>query len=405
MDTPADGLAPEAPPGNVTRVTSGDKELFIVGTAHVSRQSVAEVRKVVAELRPDSVCVELDRSRLDMLSDESRWRNVDVRDVLGQRRAGLFLASLVFAGFQKRLGDALGVKPGAEMLAAVEAAEGVGAEVVLADREIQATMLRCYRSLGALDRVKVLAVLALLPFTGDLDEAEVEKLKSREAMGDAMEAFARQMPALKVPLIDERDQYLIARTRSAPGKRIVSVVGAAHVPGMIRHLAVPIDTEQLAVLPPPLRGLAIRAAVVPALVLVISGVLMWARQPLAPAFTPLAGLVAGLSAVGAFAGGGAVLSLVVAPLISLASVLFPWPPLDVTRQVGLFEARLRPPGGEDAMNLRADVLSPGRARRNPALRPILVGLAASAGRHAGVAIGLTYALVVACTAVAAALSS
>jgi pheromone shutdown-related protein TraB len=403
MEPPAPAPAPP-PPSNVTRVTSGDKELFILGTAHVSRQSVEEVKQLVTELRPDTVCVELDRGRLEMLADESRWRNLDVRDVLRQGRAGLFLASLVFAGFQKRLGDALGVKPGAEMLAAVEAAESVGAELVLADREIQATMLRCYRSLGAVARTKILVVLAALPFTGDLDEEEVEKLKNREAMGDAMEAFARQMPALKLPLIDERDQYLIARTRSAPGKRIVSVVGAAHVQGMIRELGNPIDCESLAVLPPPPSRSAIVAGVLPALLLVVAGVLMWAGGSVTAAVGAVFGLAAGFSAFGVLAAGGGGATLIVAPLLAIASVLWPWPPLDMTRDVGLFEARRRPPSGDDALKLRSDVMAPGRARKNPALRPVLVGLAASAGRRVGVTIGLGYAVVIACRAVVAALS-
>ena len=181
--------------GNVTRLVQNDREIFLVGTAHVSKKSVDEVRRVIDELRPDVVCVELDAARYDSLRDDSGWRGLDARDILRTDRAGLFLASLLFAGFQKRLGDRLGVRPGMEMLAAVDEARRVGASVVLADRDIQATLMRCYRSLGPVDRVKVLMILVMLPFTAsEIDEAEVEKLKDREKMGDVMQAFARKCP-------------------------------------------------------------------------------------------------------------------------------------------------------------------------------------------------------------------
>src|SRR5690242_20660062 len=113
------GPAPSDPAGNrnVTRIEHAGKEIHLLGTAHVSRQSVDEVRRVVAGLRPDCVAVELDRTRYETLADETRLGRVDVTTILAANRAGLFLSALLFAGFQKRLGDRLGVKPGAEMLA------------------------------------------------------------------------------------------------------------------------------------------------------------------------------------------------------------------------------------------------------------------------------------------------
>src|ERR1700690_1718424 len=115
---------------NVTRLEHEGREIFLVGTAHVSKKSIDEVRHVIDELRPDVVCVELDDARYQSLKDETRFRGADVGTVLRTDRVGLFPASLLFAGFQKRLGDRLGVRPGMEMLAAVEAANQIGAKVV-----------------------------------------------------------------------------------------------------------------------------------------------------------------------------------------------------------------------------------------------------------------------------------
>jgi len=127
---------------NVTELTYDHKRLIIVGTAHVSQRSVDEVREVIEQVRPDSVCVELDKTRHDALVDEARWRKLDIFQVIRQKKVLMLMASLALAAFQRRLGDKLGVKPGAEMLAALQKAKEIDAQVVLADRDIQATLKR-----------------------------------------------------------------------------------------------------------------------------------------------------------------------------------------------------------------------------------------------------------------------
>jgi pheromone shutdown-related protein TraB len=378
--------------GNVTRLVHEGRELFLVGTAHVSRKSVEEVRHVIKQLEPDTVCVELDAARLSALRDDKRWHGLGPRDILRPYRAGLFLASLVFAGFQKRLGDRLGARPGMEMLAAVEAAEDVGATVVLADREIQATLMRCYRSLGPIDRAKVLFILFMLPFTAsEIDEAEVEKLKDREKMGDVMAAFAREMPALGTPLIDERDRYLMASVQTAPGKRVVAVVGAAHVPGMTRHLGAPADRAALSVIPPrSVKSLAFDW--LPAAATVAMGAWAFARAP--SRLAKLAWLIAAPSAgftvlLAAIAGAG-LLAALIGGLLAPLSLLFPV--IRVGPVTGFVELARVAPTPADALRLRDDVLSPSQARKNAFLRPLLVAVGASFGRSLGGAIGLGWAI-------------
>jgi pheromone shutdown-related protein TraB len=394
MSEPREAESPSfSPGGNVTRLEHEGREIFLVGTAHVSKKSVEEVRRVIAELRPDTVCVELDASRCEALRNEKRWYGPGSGDVLSKDRAGLFLASLLFAGFQKRLGDRLGVRAGMEMLAAVAEAERIGATVVLADREIQATLMRCYRSLGPLDRAKVLVVLVLLPFSAqEIDEAEVEKLKDREKMGDVMEAFAREMPALGTPLIEERDRYLMASIREAPGRRIVAVVGAAHVPGMTRELGRPADRAALSMIP----ARSVRSRLLEwlpcAVVLALGGLaVLRAYDPgRALHVALLAGLPTAvcstLSALVAGAGVGAALAAFV---LSPVTLLVPVLPLG--RIAGRLELGRRPPVPDDALRLRDDVLSPTAARSNAFLRPLLVAVASSFGRNVGGTVGLAWA--------------
>jgi pheromone shutdown-related protein TraB len=404
----ADTSDADTPPelhGNVTRLDFAGKELYLVGTAHVSRQSVEEVRRVVAALRPDTVCVELDRGRYETLVDETRWRKLDVRDVLARGKLGLFLSSLLFAGFQKRLGDKLGVRPGAEMLAAVEEARRIGAEVVLADRDIQVTLMRCYARLRPLERAQISFVLAMLPFAAaDIDEKQIEELKNREAISDVMTTFAREMPALQEPLIDDRDRYLVGTVRAAAGRRIVAVVGAAHVPGMTRHLSDPIDLDALGRAPvSPARG-SLFAWVAPVLVaslVLLAGLRMGALSEASAAFalerigralgTALVLPTAIAAAACAFVAGGSALTALVAALLAPVSLLFP--PLPFARWLGELEASLRRASPEDAVRLRDDVLMPARARKNGFLRPILVAFASPFGRTLGGAAGIVWALV------------
>src|SRR6476659_3273258 len=122
--------------GHVSRVEYAGKEIFIVGTAHVSKKSVDEVQRVIDEVRPDTVCVELDQARYNTLVNGAEWRKLDIFTVIKQKRVPFLMASLALGAFQRRMGEKVGVRPGAELLAGVEKAREIGAELVLADRDV-----------------------------------------------------------------------------------------------------------------------------------------------------------------------------------------------------------------------------------------------------------------------------
>lgn len=383
---------------NVTRLEYEGREILIVGTAHVSKRSVDEVRHVIRHVEPDAVCVELDASRYEALMDETHVSSFDVAEVVDQDHAGLFVASLLFAGFQKQLGDRLGVKPGAEMAAAAEEALERGAKVVLADRNIRTTLLRCYESLGLVDRVRIGAVLVMLPFAAaDLDEVDVEALKSRETIGDVMTTFARQMPALQRPLIDERDRYLIARIRETTGPRIVAVVGAAHVPGMVRYLRESIDLDALDRAPVKaartVHDFGLPFASLGLLALAAFGPKAHAFST-APAIARLfAGVALPSALIGALAtvvaGGGAIAALAA---FTTAPLTLAIPFLSLGKIAGGLEARFRPASHDDRVRAREDVLVPKLARRNRLLRPLLTAVFAPMGRTLGALIGVIWAV-------------
>jgi pheromone shutdown-related protein TraB len=236
----------------VTHLRYEGRDIYLVGTAHVSQRSVADVGTVISALTPDSVCVELDRVRHQALVDPKRWRNLDIFEVIRERRLSFLLSSLVLSSYQRRLGNKLGVRPGAEMLAAIEHAERVGAQLILADRDIQATLRRTWAALSLWDSIQLVGTLIGALFAkGEITEAQVEALKDRDNVSELVREFAEMMPRLQRPLIDERDRYLMSSIREAPGRSVVAVVGAGHVSGMVRYLHTEVDRAALTELPRP----------------------------------------------------------------------------------------------------------------------------------------------------------
>src|SRR6476469_5538295 len=116
-------------PASVTTMSYGDTTYYVVGTAHVSQKSVDDVRTVIDTVHPDVVCVELCKARYDALTKDSAFRDLDVFKVVREGKTLYLLAHLALSSYQRRIGASLGVKPGAELLAAVRAARERGIPV------------------------------------------------------------------------------------------------------------------------------------------------------------------------------------------------------------------------------------------------------------------------------------
>ncbi len=240
-------------PENVHLFEKDGREIYVVGTAHVSLKSAELVESVVREINPDSVAVELCAPRYRALKHPEEWKKTDILQVVRQGKAYLLLAQLLLAGFQKKIGKQLGVQPGLEMLKAIEVAEELGAETVLADREVTITLKRTWSNLGFWGGLKLLATLiaeSLSPGE-ELSEQEIERLKTADVLEEAMNEFAQALPAVRESLIDERDQYLAHKINTAKGDKVVAIVGAGHVPGITKYLDQNIDIVPLETIPPP----------------------------------------------------------------------------------------------------------------------------------------------------------
>lgn len=260
----------DALPTSVRIIEHPEKRIFLVGTAHVSRESVNDVRRAIELVRPDVVCVELDEVRYQNLTDPTRWRKTNIGEVIRKGKAALLLSSLIMTSFQRRIGKKLGVMPGEELLEGVKAAEDVGARVVLADRDIQVTLKRTWRNFGIWDKFRMITQLtASLFITEEIDEKTIEELKDKEKLGDVLQLLADEFPKMKSTLIDERDRYLAQKIGEVEGSRIVAVVGAGHVPGIIREIEHQQDLTALEVVPPPSTGSGFFKWAIPAVILLL----------------------------------------------------------------------------------------------------------------------------------------
>ncbi len=218
-------------------VNVAGRELWLVGTAHVSQRSVDLVREVIEREQPDAVCIELDPGRYEALSQEKKFEEQDLREVLQKKQLATLMLNLILASYQRRLGLQLGVTPGSELLEAAKVAEENGIPMVLCDRDVRITLRRAWQSITWWQRMRLLTELVASLFENpDVSEDELARIRDQDVVTEVMNELGRIMPDLKRVLIDERDAYLAHEILESEGHKIVAVVGAGHIEGMKKRL-------------------------------------------------------------------------------------------------------------------------------------------------------------------------
>lgn len=372
---------------NITRIHMDGKEFILIGTAHVSKQSAEQVKEVIEREKPDSVCVELDEQRYQSIMDSNRWKNMDIFKVIKEKKATFLLMNLVISSFQKRMAKQFGIKPGQEMIQGIESAKEVGAELVLADRNIQITFSRIWNGVGFWGRAKLMFALIGGIFNNEeITEEEMEKMKSEDMLNSMLHEFTVAFPRLKTPLIDERDQYLSQKIKEAPGEKIVAVLGAAHVPGIREEIKKDHDLAAITKTPPKSKLPTIIAWMIPAIILGLIGYAFYSNPSvgldLSISWILWNGFFAALGAAIAFGHPLSILTaFVVAPFSSLN------PMLAAGWVSGLVEAFIRKPKVGDFENLSEDVFSLKGFWSNKVTRILLVVVLTNLGSTLGTVIG------------------
>ena len=376
----------------LARVTRDGIEYTLLGTAHVSRASVAAVQMLINTESFDAIAVELCDTRYRALRDPEAWRNLDLLQIIRQGKAGMVAANLALSAYQRRLAEQFGIEPGAEMKTAAELAEAQHKPIWLIDREVSITLKRAYRSVGFWQRLGILSgLLASLFERGEVAEADIEKLKQGDMLQSAFNEFAEQSEPLFRALIGERDSYMTARLREESAKtlvkRVLVVIGAGHLAGMTRELEAQQDppgtlVDSLKAAPPAAQwpkwiGLGVLAIIVGAIVFAFSR----GANLGVTALRDWVLFTGGFAALGALLGGGHPLSVLTA---SVVGPLKPFRPLVPVGAVSAaVEMSLRRPRVADFESLRDDVINWHGWWKNRVSRTLLVFLLSNFGMIVG----------------------
>lgn len=226
----------ETPKTNLNKITFDDgKVLYLIGTAHVSGDSVKFVEECINEFEPDTVAVELDKNRMDVLKNRKKYEETDIIDIFKKKKVLFFTVQLIMSGYQKKIAEKTGSAPGSEFKKAIELAEEKDLKLVNADRDISVTLKRTINSMTFKEKVKFFTGM-LFGDDKDVDENAIEELKKGDMLMQIIGEMQDEFPSLKRTILDERDRYLAANIAQNLGGKTVAVVGAAHVPGILRRL-------------------------------------------------------------------------------------------------------------------------------------------------------------------------
>ncbi|UCH92050.1 MAG: TraB/GumN family protein [Nitrospirota bacterium] len=390
---------PDSPAGllghydsDVAVLTVGDKTVILVGTAHVSQESVEIVKLVIEQEYPDGVCVELDPKRFEAISHPNRWESLDLKEIIRKQQLSTLMVNLVLASFQKRLGDKLGVLPGMEMLEAIRMAEKHNVPVILSDRDVRVTMRRAWRNTPFWRKSLLVSSLMLSIFdTTEVSEDEIRNLKKQDVLSEMMKELGEEVPTLKVALIDERDRFLAKKIVEAPGKRTVAVVGAGHVAGICQIIEqqVSVDLEELNYIPPVSPIWKMVGWSIPLLIVGSIAWIGWQKGADAAGDNALFWILAN----GIPSGMGGLLAMA-HPLTTLtAFVSAPFTSLTPVIGVGyvtaFVQAYLQPPIVKDFQTVAEDIAVPGRWWKSRLLRVFLAFLLPTIGSIIGTWVGGT----------------
>lgn len=339
---------------NIVKLNYKDKEIYLVKTAHVSKNSINDVKECIGEVKPDAICIELDEDRYNKISDPEKWSDTDIVKVIKEKKVGFLLVNLILASFQRRMAINMDSNSGGEMLEGIKQAKELNVPLVLADRPIKTTFSRIWNSLALYEKSKLLvSIIGSIFDDEEISEEDLQALKEADALEAALNEVGKEFPNVKKILVDERDAYLSSKIKNAPGKKIVAIIGAAHAGGIERNLDKDIDINELNVVKKKKGISSIIKWLIPIAIILIIIYTLWSNRDAGLSQIKSWILWNGtLSALGTLLAFGHPLSIltafVMAPITSLN------PLLAAGWFAGIVEAMIRKPKVKDFENLGED---------------------------------------------------
>jgi len=213
-----------------------DENLRLLGTAHVATSSVEAVIENIENWKPDIVAVELCESRYKALTSDRRLDKEGLLKVIKEGKAPMVLLQSLLSAEQRKLGLDEGQQPGAELLAAVKAAEEAGLEVELVDRDIQTTLRRAWKNMRIKEKFGLFWAL-LSDEEPDEELSLNDMLEDKDLLSSLMEELRDVSPGAGKALIDERDEFIARKISNVRGKgKVLAVLGAGHLEGVSKLL-------------------------------------------------------------------------------------------------------------------------------------------------------------------------
>ncbi|MGD1820349.1 MAG: TraB/GumN family protein [Pleomorphochaeta sp.] len=371
-----------------------NSELLLIGTAHISKDSVNEVKQQIEEYEPDRICIELDKTRYSNKKDNQTWSDKTLIKVLKEGKGFLLLANMALASFQKRMGNNTGISPGEEILNAAKLAEEKNIPFSFCDREIQTTFKRAWKKSNFWNKMKLLATLISAAFSKEsISEEEIAELKKADVLETMLKEMSKELPTIKEVLIDERDQFLAKSMYKAKGQKKLGVIGAGHTKGILKQLEaldngeIDTDTSKISEVPPSSKFTKALKYIIPALIIGIiaygfihsgwtRGLKLFGYWVMVNAiFTAIGGIVALAHPI------NIIISMFAAPFTSLN------PTIGVGIVSGLLEYKFRKPSVKDFTNMSDDALTLKGWYKNKALHGLYVFFVCSIGSAIGTFIG------------------
>ena len=381
----------------VRKIEIDGKEIILVGTAHISKESVDEVEKLIRDENPGRVCIEIDAARFKQMREGQNWSSLNIGKVLKNGQGFMMLASLVLSAYQRRLGMDVGTTQGREMMIAADICDELDIPYSFSDRDIQTTLRRAWAKSSFFQKMKMLGALIGSAFTNEkLSEEELENLKNKSALETMMDELADYLPAVKEVFIDERDQFLATNIFLENEDKVLAVVGAGHMNGIVEWIKAlenkekKADLQEVSVVPPSNKWVSklpwlITVAVV---ALIASGFIRSGAQQ------GLQMLLVWILANGTLSAIGSIIAMAhpLTIVISFAAAPFTSmnPTIGVGIVTGIIQAWVKKPRVEDLENLNNDITSIKGFYKNRLTKVLLVFFFSSIGSSIGTFVALPY---------------
>lgn len=211
--------------------------ITLLGTAHVSKESVKEVEELILKKQPKYICIELDKQRYDNLVNDEQWKNTDIVSVIKNKQFPGLVMQVIIASVQKKFSLTTNSEPAGEFKKAIELAKKTNAEIILIDRNIKITLNRIWRKLTLFNKVDIITSFIFGSDDTELTENSIQDIMKDDVMELAFSSFKEKLPIIHKVLVEERDEYMANNILELTTKEeVVVIIGKAHLNGIFNKV-------------------------------------------------------------------------------------------------------------------------------------------------------------------------